>query len=342
MREVEASADLMHDMWRLSEDEIDALGEIGNICMGASATAVSSLLSRRVSITTPRVRVCTSPRQLNTYKKPYVVVEVMYTAGVIGYNAFLLKQEDAYAITDLLMGGEGSDNPSDEVKEMYMSAISEVMNQMVGSSSTSLAGLLGKTINISPPEVREIVMDTDDPDIRVLRDQVFIQISFSMEIEGLLSSDLMQVLPFDFGRKLARGLLGDAMNEEAAAEMARQQQEPQTPDIKEEEEKNAEAVETIPPAPKAPPAPREAERTVPGSNMDLVMDIPLSVVVELGQAKKSIRETMELKMGSVIVLDKNEGEDVEVIINDKLIARGKVVVVNDNYGVKISEVISQQ
>ena len=184
----------------LSEEEKDALGEIGNICMGTSATTLSMLLGKRVVITTPKVSISRGNEYLDDYEKPVVLTEVQYTEGIDGGNSFLIKKEDALLITSLLMGSDPSDGVSEEMEEYYLSAISEVMNQMVGSSSTALATALHVQVNISPPVIKELT--DDEKNERRHSGEVSIIISFRMEIEDLLVSNIMQIMPFDFGKGL--------------------------------------------------------------------------------------------------------------------------------------------
>lgn len=334
----------------LTDLEKDTLGEIGNICMGTSATTLSTLLGKRVNITTPRVSTCRGDEYLDDYDKPMVATEVSYTQGVDGTNVFLLKKEDALAITQVLVGSDT------DVEELYLSAISEVMNQMVGSSSTSLADLLHVSINISPPVVREITRETEpDPEGELL-----IKSSFRLEIEDLLVSNLVQIMPFAFGRNLVRKLIGEEPKETAPA--------PPTPPPA----PPARPVQAAPPVP--PPAPRAKEkdeirmrneekvelRAVKfesfdnkgsdffmehpemGKNIDLIIDVPLHVTVVLGKTRKSIKEILEFSRGSIIVLDRLAGEMVDVLVNGKLFAKGEVVVIDDNYGVRITEITSEQ
>ena len=335
----------------LTDLEKDTLGEIGNICIGTSATTLSTLLGKRVNITTPRVSTCRGNEYLNEYEKPIVATEVSYTQGVDGTNIFLLKKEDALAITEALVGS-GTD-----LEELYLSAISEVMNQMVGSSSTSLADLLHVSVNISPPVVKEISRDT----VTTSEGGLLIRTSFSLEIEDLLKSNLVQMMPFEFGKKLVRTLIGD---EPGPAEPP--VNVPQTP-------KAQEPPAQAPPA-QAPPMPKVNEKEVvrmqseekvelkavkfesfdsKGSeflmnhpemskNIDLIIDVPLHVTVVLGKTRKSIKEVLDLNRGSIIVLDRLAGEMVDVLVNGKLFAKGEVVVIDDNYGVRITEITSEQ
>jgi flagellar motor switch protein FliN/FliY len=326
----------------LSEAEQDALGEIGNICMGTSATTLSTLLGKRVTITTPKVSISRGNEYLDEYEKPVVLTEVQYTQGIDGGNTFLIKKEDALLITCLLMGNDPADGLGDELEEFYLSAISEVMNQMVGSSSTALATALHVQVNISPPVIRELT--SDEKYARRQSDEVAIVISFRMEIENLLVSNIMQIMPYEFGKKLVSSLYGEE-------NIVREQSAP------EQITTNKESVGSSMDVSTGKPAYSEQEthdvdlkavkfqsfdtskygQQGPGSNIDLIIDVPLQVTVVLGKTKKNIREILELGMGSIIVLDRLAGEMVDVLVNGKLFARGEVVVINDNYGVRITE-----
>lgn len=330
----------------LSDLEKDTLGEIGNICMGTSATTLSTLLGKRVNITTPRVSTCRGTEYLEEYEKPIVATEVSYTQGVDGTNVFLVKKEDALAITEVLVGSDS------DLDELYLSAISEVMNQMVGSSSTALADLIHMSVNIAPPVVKEITRDTATDS----EGELLIKTSFRLEIEGLLESNLVQIMPFEFGKKLVRTLIGEEPKAEeptvpAPARPAVQEPQapvPRTPKANEKDVKrmqNEEKVELK--------AVKFESFDSNGSdflmnhpemskNIDLIIDVPLHVTVVLGKTRKSIKEILDLNRGSIIVLDRLAGEMVDVLVNGKLFAKGEVVVIDDNYGVRITEISSEQ
>ena len=335
----------------LSSEEKDILGEMGNICMGASATTMYTLLGRRVNITTPQVHVYTSGEVLSIYKSPFVVVSVEYSKGVDGKNLLILKESDSALITDLLMGGDGEIDPDNiELDEIHMSAMSEIMNQMIGASATSLSNLLGCAIDITPPRATAVGLDMDVSEL-LDGSQLVIKVSFDMEIEGLLKSKLMQIMPVETGKKLARALLDEANPKQnantnnsqpksPAAETPKQtsvhENRPQEMMNREEE---ARPVRVKPFAYEA--FDEEVEKAVaPMANpvIDLISDIPLQVAVELGKAKKSINDILGMGIGSVIVLDKMAGELVEVVVNGKHIARGEVVVIDENYGVRITDI----
>ncbi len=329
----------------LTDLEKDTLGEIGNICMGTSATTLSTLLGKRVNITTPRVSTCRGNEYLDDYEKPIVATEVSYTQGVDGTNVFLIKKEDALAITEVLVGTDA------DLDELFLSAISEVMNQMVGSSSTALADLLHVSVNISPPVVKEITRDN----ITNSEGELLIKTSFRLEIEGLLESNLVQIMPFEFGKKLVRSLIGEEPNpEEPTAQVPQppkaQQQPAPAPRMQANEKdvkrmQNEEKVELK--------AVKFESFDSQGSNyfmnhpemsknIDLIIDVPLHVTVVLGKTRKSIKEILDINRGSIIVLDRLAGEMVDVLVNGKLFAKGEVVVIDDNYGVRITEITSEQ
>jgi len=350
----------------LSDTEKDALGEIGNICMGTCATTLSTLLGKRVVITTPRVEVCKGNDYLEGYERPVVATEVSYTQGVDGHNVFLLKKDDALLITNLLMGGEQSE---EELGDMYLSAMSEVMNQMVGSSSTALADILHVSINISPPVTKELPREEEV--VSIFGDDILARISFRMEIEDLLVSNIMQITPFEFAKKLAASLIGEDEQDSGQPSAPQQAntgdtQEPPRPDTgvsqdKGEDDMSKQEAPVSQERPAVKPMGQEERRGMDlksvkfqsfdeagddaggkQQNIDLIIDVPLQVTVVLGKCRKSIKEILEMDMGSVVVLDRLAGEMVDVLVNGKIFAKGEVVVIDDNYGIRITEMMSGQ
>jgi flagellar motor switch protein FliN/FliY len=325
--------------------QIDALGEIGNICMGTSATTMYALLGRRVNITTPTVGLYKAENVLSAFKWPFLAISVEFKEGMYGKNLLIIKDYDAAIITDLLMGGEGHvDKGKIVLNEIHLSAMSEVMNQMIGSAATAMANMMNHEVNISPPMVEQANSD-DDASIFLDGAPLVIKISFDMEIEGLLKSKLMQIMPIDMAKEMIEKLMPT--------------EKPEPP------QKAAPAPAAAAPKPAAPPKPaaapaQEPKRVQPVKpatyqsfdepflsqtaeishiNYDLINDIPLQVTVELGKARKNLSEVLNLGIGSIIVLDKQAGELVDVIVNGKRIAKGEVVVIDDNYGVRITEII---
>lgn len=344
----------------LSEMEIDAIGEISNISMGTAATTLSSLIGKKVAITTPRVQLTTSDQLQTDYPLPYVIINVQYTAGLEGENLFVMKLNDAALIADLMMGGDGS-NPSQELDEIHLSALSEAMNQMMGSASTSMSTIFNKKVNISPPSLR--VKKFHEAELHLMVDssnEQLIQIVFEMIIEDLVDSEMMQILPLKFAKELGRNLLGD-LEGGAKDEKAEPQPAPA-----------AAPVQDIPVQPESQPAPLIPSGAVPPQtsvaaaaaadyipvqpaqfapfssvatskdtgNLNLILDVMLQFSVELGRTRKSIKDILDLGPGAIVELDKLAGEAVDVLINGKPVAKGEVVVIDENYGVRITEILS--
>ncbi len=331
----------------LSDIEKDALGEIGNISMGTAATTLSVLLGRRVSITTPKVSISTLNEVKRQYPLPYLVIEVGYTTGLLGTNILAVREQDALIIADLMMGGDGS-NPPSELNELYMSAVSESMNQMMGSTATSISTMFKKKVDIAPPKVNLLDFAVDpDIDSIVSGDDALVRVSFRMEVEDLIDSELMQILPLNIARDMVENLL-NAVQKPAAAP----QPEPPKPAVAAAPPQPAPVYAEPAPQPKPQPMQNVAVQPVqfaplkpagmPGvdTNIGLIMDVPLQITVELGRTRKLIRDILELTPGSVVELDKLAGEPVDILVNGKLIAKGEVVVIDENFGVRITDIIT--
>ena len=332
----------------LTTDQIDAIGEIGNICMGTSATTMSSILGHKVVITTPRVQLFKPENALAAYNCPFLAVSVGYSEGLEGKNLLILKDVDAAIITDVMMGGDGKiDKDNVVLTDIHMSAISEIMNQMIGSSATALSNMLGRTVNITPPQAQYIEVGGDVGSL-LPGSAMLVRTSFDMEIEGVLHSQLLQVTPLEMAKELAQSQLSPPEPAPASASAPASAPKP------------APAPASAPkpaPAPKRRPAPErmvsvqeaacedfddEGETAVTDAgNLRLINDIPLQVTVELGRTHKSLQEVMNFGVGSVIILDRLAGEPVDVIVNGKRIAKGEVVVIDENYGVRINEIFSR-
>jgi flagellar motor switch protein FliN/FliY len=292
---------------------------------------------------------------LASFKWPFLAISVEFTEGMFGKNLLIIKDYDAAVITDLLMGGEGHvDRNKIVLNEIHLSAMSEVMNQMIGSAATAMADMMNREVNIAPPEVQQA---QPQEDVSGFLDgaPLVIKISFDMEIEGLLKSKLMQIMPVEMAQMMIQKLMPAEPEPPKKAPAAR-------PSAPAGDAPSYNAPSSGAPAPRPQQAPPHAEpkRVQPvkpaayqsfdepfiasqgeisNINYDLINDIPLQVTVELGKAKKSLSEVLNFGIGSIIVLDKLAGELVDVIVNGKRIAKGEVVVIDDNYGVRITEII---
>ena len=351
----------------LTDAERDAVGEIANINMGTAATTLSTLLNNKVTITTPKVSYVTINEISAQYDKPCVFIHISYIDGISGNNVLILKEHDVKVITDLMMGGDGS-NTEGELTELHLSAISEAMNQMMGSAATSLSSMLDKKVDISPPTASVVDLNDSIDDVTVssfLADEL-VQVSFTMQIGDLVDSQIMQLYPFDFARDLYQKFIGDAGlgQEEAQPEPAPAAQPQSTPDPMAGVNMNS-AAQAMPqqpqmqpdmaqqvmqqpymmPAPKVNVQPAQFQPFNAGvsplmqqENIDLIMDVPLEVTVELGRSNKSIKEILDFSPGTIIELNKLAGEPVDVLVNGKFVAKGEVVVIEENFGIRITEI----
>jgi len=309
---------------QLTSLEQDALGEIGNISMGSAATVLSQLLNQRVSITTPRIKITTQEELFNSFDVPYLVVEINFDDGLKGSNLLVLKIRDAAVIADLMMGNDGQSVP-EELSELSSSAVSEAMNQMIGSAATAMATVFNREVKITPPRLTAITLD-ESYHSPTLNGDTVVMVSFRLVIGELIDSDLMQVLPLRIAKEEAGFLLGG---------MAEAQPAPSVP------EPPRQAAEQP-----AKPAEAAADQSLPetktNANLDLILDVPLKVSVVLGKNKKTLAEITNMSLGSVMELDRLANDPVEVLVNDTLIGWGEVVVVNESFGVRITKIISPQ
>ena len=187
----------------LTNEQRDVLGEIANISMGNAATTLSMMVNKKVDITTPNVTVINRSESLDDYEKTCVFVQIHYIKGLSGNNVFILKERDVLCMTDLMMGGDGS-NMQGEVTELHLSAISEAMNQMMGTSATSMASMLDVPVDISTPEITRIDVESVKNFERMFEsgNDKFVKIAFRMEIGDLIDSTMVQLFPVDFAQQM--------------------------------------------------------------------------------------------------------------------------------------------
>lgn len=419
------AADVIEDDTEIDESlltsvERDAIGEIANISMGSSATTLYSLVNRKVNITTPVVSLAKWSKVVEEYERPCVFIQIRYTAGLDGSNIMVLKEHDVKVITDLMMGGDGS-NTDGELGELHLSAISEAMNQMMGAAATSMSTMLGKMIDISPPEASLVDLNElkKGGDIAPFLEDTFVKIAFRMQVDDLVDSTIIQIYPIDFAKSLYDTFISMQMPSEPAApepEPAPQTVNPQ-PDMSQMNmgmngqqmdmnmgmngmgQMNMNGMQGMPQmnmngmngmgqmnmngmqgmsqmnmgmpqmgmngmqgmpqmnmgmsqmnmgmpqmqSMNIQPAQFQSfgsNETVAGQeNIGLIKDVPLEVTVELGRTKKSISEILDFAPGTIIELDKIAGEPIDVLVNGKFVARGEVVVIEESFGIRVTEII---
>ena len=375
----------------LSDLEKDALGEIGNISFGTSATALSTLLNQKVEITTPEVSLIIKSMLSDEFPHPNVAIQVYYTQGFTGSNLLVIKQSDAAIIADLMLGGDGI-NPAEMLGEIQLSAVQEAMNQMMGSSATSMSTIFNKRVDISPPSVELLDLIHGEGTETLPEDDKLVKVSFRLKIGTLVDSYIMQLLPLDFAKSLVNELLNPTPAPQEMTEMMQneavqtaepeqiQHQQVQIEDNQQQLGFNQDRVHQSSPITQTsdPIQPFYSENkanqpTEPqhfgssfqqgtvtnvqpavfsnfepiqlqqseAKNLEMLLDIPLQVTVQLGKTKRTVKEILELSSGSIIELDKLAGEPVDIHINDRLIAKGEVVVIDENFGVRVTDIISQ-
>ncbi len=349
----------------ISEIERDAIGEVANISMGSSATTLFSLVNQKVNITTPVVSLARWENVLTEYERPCVFIQIKYTVGLDGSNILILKEHDVKVITDLMMGGDGS-NTEGEFGELHLSAISEAMNQMMGSSATSLSTMLGKMIDISPPEASlvDLTEFKEGGDIAAFLSGTFVKIAFRMQISDLVDSTIMQLYPIEFAKELCSTFLGAQLGEEPPAQEPAPAPAPAAPQAGMSQMDMSQMQTGMPQMdmsqmqmgmpqmgmPQMQPnmsiQPAQFQNFAggfnpnqPQENIDLIKDVPLEVTVELGRTAKSISDILDFAPGTIIELDKIAGEPIDVLVNGKFVAKGEVVVIEESFGVRVTEII---
>jgi flagellar motor switch protein FliN len=397
----------------LSDMEKDAIGEIGNINMGTAATTLFTLLNQKVTITTPNIEEMTLKKLAGDFNTPCVIIVIRYKLGISGLNLLILKEQDVKIITDLMMGGDGID-VTGELTELHLSAINEAMNQMIGSSSTSLSEMLKTKIDISPPEsIYTDIADLDLESLGIDLDEHFVRISFKITVGDLIDSEIMQLIPVEVAQQMIKSIMPQSGLEpemDAVAEAGIGSSELSQDDIDKllsggfGESSVPASSDTVIPAqgqvfgqateasgagqhpgygqqggyfqPGHAPygeqqgfAPHQGGYQQTGhhaqpvnampfqfdsfdaphqpyvhsnAEIELIKDVPLEITVELGRTKRKISDILDFGMGTVVELDKIVGESLDILANGKKIARGEVVVVDENYGIRITEINTQE
>ena len=394
------------DSFTLTESEKDAVGEISNISMGTAATTLSSLLSQKVNITTPKVEVATWDDLSREYDRPCVMMQISYKEGLAGNNVLILKENDVKIITDLMMGGTGTDNPDEPLSELHLSAIGEAMNQMMGSAATSMSSMFNRKIDISPPVANLVETYNElDEGMPAFLNKPFVKVAFKMQIGDLIDSEIMQLYPKEFAQELLNMFTPSSDD----SSNSQPQPEPQPASQAPVQQPAPQAQPVQQPAPQAQPVqqpdmnmqqagmmgqavPQQGMAMQQGmpmqgmpygygmpmqgmmgqpmpmqgyaqpqdvnvapaafqpfatdvnpisqkENIELIKDVPLEVTVELGRTTKSIKDILEFAPGTIVELNKIAGESVDVLVNGKYVAKGEVVVIEESFGVRITEII---
>lgn len=369
--------------------EIDAVGEILNISMGAAATAVSELLNAKVWITTPQVSVAKVSELNYTRLEPAICVKIVYVAGITGVNMMVLKQDDVQMILNQLMGNPLVISPDFEFDELNISAVSEVMNQMMGASATALSDLLGTSVDISTP-TPYIIEKTNFCELSELSpEETIVAVTFNLNVDGVMNSEFMSIMSVELAKTLSGKMIESFQPEAepepepapapapapaaapaapapAAPAAAAPAAMPQQPVYQAPPQQMAyppqQAGYAYPPQYAAygaypPPVPpvniQNAQLhqfdnvdfglpTDQQDNLKLLMGVPLEISVEIGTAKRKVKDILDFTQGTIIELERQAGAPVDVVVNGNLIARGDVVVIDDNFAVRITEIVKSK
>lgn len=321
----------------LSDIEKDLLGEIGNISMGSASTALSQIINQQVNITTPMVSITSLEGLKNSFEVPNIALEVEYTTGIVGLNLLVMKTSDASVIANLMMGGDGTAE-NIELSEIEISAVSEAMNQMIGSAATSMATMFSREVNISPPTSKVWADLSDNLSEKIDESEDVVKVSFKLNIGNLIDSNIMQILPVNTAKKIVSIMMGQDTNEVVHNNNHKSEVREERV-VMENFEKPIE-VEPMVQVHQAEFQPLKSSSPSNHQNIDLILDVPLEISVVLGRTKKNIKDILNLGTGSLIELDKLAEEPVEVLVNGKRIAYGEVVVVDENFGVRITNIVS--
>ncbi len=357
----------------LTEMDIDVIGEVMNISMGAAATAMSTILDKKVNITTPRIETFAIDEFEFTYLEPVMGVLIKYVEGIEGTNILLMKEDDLKKILGHLLSMDPSEMV--ELDEISLSAVSEIMNQMMGSAASALATFLGTIVNISPPETL-----TEKPDVKELfslTGDSLVSIKFHLIIDELVDSEFISAMDPLLAKKIVNMSLGVEAGDDTAPEEAPTPEA--APPVAAPAAPPPMAEPVAAPTMAAPPtmaadsmygqqmaqprpmyveqAPKQQVQASPynyeslgieqkalelgieDNNLELIMSVPIQITVELGKTKKKIKDIAELTVGNIVELNRQAGDQVDVVANGRLIARGDVVVVDDNYSVRITEIV---
>ena len=427
--------------------ERDAIGEIMNITMGSAATAVSNMLSAKVWITTPTVSVVNAKELSFPELEPSIMVSIKYTQGVEGQNVLVLKQNDVQLILNQLMGLPLEVTDDFEFDEMNISAVCEVMNQMMGASATALSEIIDTTVDISTPEALVQEGETTQAMYDVAGEEYVVNVKFNLTIDGVINSEFISVLTIGLAKEMAEKMMasygaiaGDPEPVPAPAPAPVPEPAPSSGGssggtLSQEEIEallGGGAASTPAPTPAPAPAPAPAmpqaqmqpngmpapypydpnmmQGMQPGmnpydpnmqamnpygmypqgypqqmpnnmyqqpygyapqqqqpqmniqpvqlqsfasynnptlnqeqnDNLKLLMGVPLDVTVEIGSTTKKVKEILEFSQGTIIELERQAGAPVDIVVNGNIVAKGDVVVIDDNFAVRITEIIKSK
>lgn len=296
----------------ISKDEAGGIGQVYKRVFDASSMTLSTLLKKDIKITPPLVKIESQEEFKIEIQEEVFVAETSYDGPFRGPTCLIFPRKVGAIIADLIMGGDGT-SPPEEINELYLGAVGEAVSQLVTASTAALSEVIGQEVKISTPKVNLVDLRSEEATIPLLGEERFVKIISELSIIGLIERVL-------FAQLLSPFLLKAIIRARSS--------------LREEDPVRA-RVHPVQFAALKPGGTRE----VP-SNLDLLMDVPMEVTVELGRTSMLLKDILKLGVGSVIELEKMAGEPVDFLVNGKLIAKGGVVVIDENFGIKITDIIS--
>jgi len=327
----------------ISSEERDIMEKVGEMTMSASASVLSNLIGRNVHIESPEVS-ATSFGELKTgIENPHVSLKVQFKNGLKGNNALMLGIADASVIANLMMGGDGSE-VGEELSEMELSAVSEAMNQMIGKASASISEMISQNFEIDPPVTRVWKNGEDISIFAIPNDEKIVRISFRLIVEDLIDSEMVQLYTLDTANEITANILDgmEAIESEKEKTEKHHSEEKGEPlqeygDSKEEYGGSEVKIQN----PVFAELKKQPRQRAP-RNIELILDVPLELSVVLGRTHKSIRDILALEPGSIVELNKLAEEPLEIYVNGKRTALGEVVVVDEKFGIRITDILSAE
>jgi len=303
----------------LTPEEGDVLKSISGTSMNAGATALSTILNKQVTIAEPSVNEIVPDKIVESIPGAAIVVEVEYSGGIKGPTYVIFLKEHGAMIADLMMGGDGT-APPEEINDLYLGALGEALGQMIDSTAVSLSSSLGKTVTASSPKIKIVDFKKGIPkDLPVFKESKVVEIDYNFTLGDLSEGKLIQLLPQNIAKPIVATVLGEVAQPKAP-----------TPAF-------APGVHPVRFAQLTP-----SETTQLPANLKLLMDVPMNVSVEIGRKKMTLKNILDLGSGAIVELDKMANEPVDIFVNGKLIAKGGVVVIDDNFGVRITDIITPE
>lgn len=303
----------------LTPEEGDVLKSISGTSMNAAATALSTILNKQVSIAEPQVSEIVPEKIRESIPGAAIVVEVEFSGGIKGPTYVVFLKEHGAMIADLMMGGDGT-TPPEEINDLYLGALGEALGQMIDSSAVSLSSSLGKTVTASSPKIKIVDFKKGiPPDLPVFKESKVVEIEYNLTLGDLSEGKLVQLLPQNIAKPIITTVMGEVAK-------------PKAP-----EPAFAPGVHPVRFAQLTP-----TTTTQLPANLKLLMDVPMNVSVEIGRKKMTLKNILDLGTGSIVELEKMANEPVDIFVNSKLIAKGGVVVIDDNFGVRITDIITPE